>query len=162
MLRRLVFGLLIAFSALAQTGAEAQRERQPPYWASISATRAMMRSGPGQNYPAVWLYVRADLPVRVVETYPSWRKVQDPDGASGWMLVRLLSDQRTALVTGTEPRAMHDEPNQDARVRYLAEPGVVGRISRCSNGWCRLEVGGKAGFIRTEHIWGTDPDETVE
>jgi SH3-like domain-containing protein len=57
---------------------------------------------------------------------------------------------------------MHEEPTDAARVRYRAEPGVVGRISQCSSGWCRLDVGGREGFIRTEHIWGTDPDEVVE
>jgi SH3-like domain-containing protein len=162
MLKRILFAFLVALSALAQTGAEAQRERQPPYWVSISASRAMMRTGPAQTYPAVWVYVRADLPVRVVETYPNWRKVQDPDGATGWMLVRLLSDRRTAIVTGSEPRAMHEEADASSRVRFRAEPGVVGRISGCAGGWCQLDVRGRRGFIRIDHIWGTDANETLE
>lgn len=162
MLRRLFFLIALALTAGLQTGAQAQADRQPPYWASISAGQARMRTGPGENYPAVWLYVRRDLPIRVVGTQPNWRRVQDAGGATGWMLVRLLSEQRTALVTGNEPRPMHEEPSETARVRYRAEPGVVGRISQCSSGWCRLDVGGRAGFIRTEHIWGTDPGEVVE
>jgi SH3-like domain-containing protein len=159
MARRIALFLLMTLGALAQTAASAQQERQTPYWASISATRAMMRTGPGQNYPATWLYVRAGLPIRVVEVYPSWRKVQDPDGATGWMLVRLLSEARTGLVTGTEPRPMHEESDPSSPVRYLAEPGVVGRLERCSDGWCRFDVGGRGGFIRMEHIWGTNPGE---
>ena len=162
MLRRFIIFAGLVLTAGLQTGAQAQQDRQPPYWASISAGQARMRTGPGENYPAVWLYVRRDLPIRVVGTQPSWRRVQDPDGATGWMLVRLLSEQRTAIVTGDEPRPMHEEPTEAARVRYRAEPGVVGRISQCSSGWCRLDVGGREGFIRTEHIWGTDPDEVVE
>jgi hypothetical protein len=74
-----------------------------------------MRTGPGKNYPAKWLYRRADLPIKVLEVYPSWRKVQDPDGETGWMLVNLLSDTRTAIVTGNEPRPMHEAPNAGAR-----------------------------------------------
>jgi len=119
-----------------------------------------MRTGPGRNYPAVWLYRRADLPIRVVETYPNWRKIQDPGGATGWMLVNLLSDTRTGLVTGTEPRPMHEKPDPSARIRYHAEPGVVGRLSNCANNWCQFNVKGKRGYIRTEHIWGTDPGES--
>ncbi|HEX8526959.1 SH3 domain-containing protein [Allosphingosinicella sp.] len=162
MVKRLILGTLLAASALVQSGAQAQRERQPPYWASLAANRAMMRTGPAQTYPGVWLYVRSDLPVRVVGVQPSWRKVQDPDGATGWMMVRLLSDTRTALVTGEEPRPIHDEPDEGARIRYRAEPGVVGRLSRCASGWCRLDVGHRGGFIRTEHIWGVAPNEEVE
>lgn len=161
MARRVMLAAVLALG-LAVGSAQAQDDRPTPYWASISAGKAMMRTGPGRNYPATWLYVRADLPIRVIETYPNWRKVRDPDGATGWMLQRLLSDTRTALVTGTERRAMHREPAEDSRVRYFAQPGVVGRLSKCAGGWCLLEVRGRQGYIRTDHIWGLDPGGTLE
>jgi SH3-like domain-containing protein len=162
MLKRLIFALVLAAGALVQTGAEAQRDRQPPYWVSITASDALMRRGPAQRYPAVWRYVRRGLPMRVVATQPNWRRLQDPEGATGWMMVRLLSDVRTALVTGGEPRPMHERPDAGSRVRYLAEPGVVGRIEGCSGGWCELDVAGRHGFIRAGHIWGVGPDEEVD
>ena len=150
------------FAGLAFGTAQAQKERPTPYWASIAAGKAMMRTGPGRNYPATWLYVRADLPIRVVETYPDWRKVEDPDGTRGWMLVRLLSDTRTAIVTGGEPRALHESADPGSPVRYHAEPGVVGRISRCGPDWCRLDVNGRQGYVRTSHIWGLNPGERLD
>ena len=121
----------------------------------------MMRTGPGRNFPATWLYVRADLPIQVIEVYQSWRKIRDPDGTVGWMLVHLLSDTRTALVRGDSPRPLHEDPDPASPVRFRAEPGVVGRISRCSDGWCFFDVGGRNGYIRTDQIWGVDPGETV-
>ena len=152
----------LVIGSLAVAGAQAQEERKTPYWASIAASEALMRTGPGKNYPGVWLYKRADLPIKVLEVYPSWRKVQDPDGATGWMLVNLLSDTRTAVVRGNEPAPMHVEPNAASRVRYRAAPGVVGRISDCAGNWCRFEAKGRRGYIGTDRIWGTDPGETVE
>jgi SH3-like domain-containing protein len=142
--------------------AGAQTERKPPYWASISASKAAMRTGPGRNYPQTWVYQRGDLPIKVVETYPNWRKVQDPDGETGWMLQRLLSDTRTALVTGREPRPMHEAPQEGSKVRYLAQPGVVGRVSKCAANWCLLDVRGRHGYIRQDQIWGVDPNETLD
>ena len=158
---RAAAGLLVLLATLSLAIAEAQPRRQPPYWASISSGRAMMRVGPGQNYRGVWLYVRPDLPVRVVEIYQNWRKIEDPDGTTGWMLVNLLSDARTAIVRGNSPRPMHEEPDERTHVRYRAAPGVVGRISRCSAGWCRLDVHGRNGFIRIDHLWGLGRDETI-
>src|SRR3954454_3491163 len=119
-MRRIPVVAALLISTLAIGGAVAQTERKAPYWASISAGKALMRTGPGRNYPATWLYVRADLPIKVLETYPDWRKVQDPAGTTGWMLVRLLSDQRTAIVTGNEPRDMHESADEGSRVRYRA------------------------------------------
>lgn len=161
MARRVMLAAALVLG-LAVGPAEAQDERSTPYWASISAGKAMMRTGPGQNYPATWLYVRADLPIRVIETYPNWRKVRDPDGTTGWMLQRLLSDSRTALVTGNAPRPMRQRPAEDSPVRFLAEPGVVGRLSKCGGGWCRLDVRGRQGYIRADHFWGLDPGGTLE
>ena len=132
--------------ALTAPSAQAQRERQAPYWASISADKAMMRTGPGKNYPARWLYVRADLPIKVVALYKEWRKVQDPAGEIGWMQRNLLSDTRTGFVTGDEPRPLHEAANEGSPVRYLAEPGVVGRLSECSGGWCMTTTTVFCGF----------------
>ncbi len=158
----LLAGLLAMASVATLSAAEAQQTRETPYWASISAGRAMMRTGPGRNFPATWLYVRADLPIQVVEVYQNWRKIRDPDGATGWMMVQLLSDQRTALVRGNEPAALHEDPDARSPVRYRAEPGVVGRISRCLDGWCFFDVSGRNGYIRADQIWGVNRGEVVD
>lgn len=161
-MKRFAIMMMLALASMAFSAAQAEKERQTPYWASISSGKAMMRTGPARTYPATWLYVRADLPIKVIETYPSWRKIQDPDGQTGWMLVNLLSDQRTALVTGEAPRPLHDSPDEASPALYKAEPGVVGRLSECQGDWCRLDVGGRQGFIKRDHIWGTDPDEVID
>lgn len=156
--RIFAIAIILGVSALAPA-AQAQKERKPPYWASISSSKAMMRMGPGRTFPAIWLYVRPDLPIKVVEVYPDWRKIEDPDGATGWMLVRLLSDTRTALVRGDGLQPLHEKADGGSRVVARAQPGVVGRLSRCGGGWCQLDVRGRKGFIRTDSIWGVDPDE---
>jgi SH3-like domain-containing protein len=153
--------LFVLLGALSLSAAEAQRPRETPYWASIASGRAMMRTGPGQNYPGMWEYRRRDLPIQVVEIYRNWRKIRDPDGTTGWMLVNLLSDQRTAIVRGDGPQPLHEAPDAASPVRFRAEPGVVGRISRCAGGWCNLDVHGRGGFIRAERIWGVGANETV-
>ena len=161
MQRLFAAAMILGLSLVPASALQAQEERQTPYWASISAGKAMMRAGPGKNYPATWLYQRADLPIKVLEVYPNWRRVQDPDGTVGWMLVHLLSDTRTALVNGNAPRPMHERPDASSKNVYRAAPGVVGRISDCADGWCRLAVGGKRGFIRSDHFWGLDRGERL-
>ena len=148
----LVAALALALPALAQ--------RKPPYFASITAEKARMRTGPGRNYPASWLYQRKDLPIKVIDIYGEWRKVEDPDGTQGWMQVNLLSDARTAMVRGsiTELRAA---PHATARVNWRAAPNVVGRISKCSGGWCWFDVRGRGGYVEQSRIWGTDPGEVL-
>ncbi len=155
-------GALLALLMLVAAMPAAAQEKQPPYWASIASGQALTHTGPGKNYPNVWLYQRRDLPVRVVKKYDHWRLIQDPDGAQGWMLVTLLSDRRTAIVKPGDARPVRAAGDDGARVRYLVEPGVVGRIDKCREGWCRIEVGKKDGFIRIADIWGVGANEVVD
>ena len=99
--------------------------------------------------------------MRVVETYPSWRKVEDPSGTQGWMMVNLLSEQRTAIVRDAA-QPLRAAPRRDAPIVWQAMKGVVGRISRCTGGWCRFDVHGRSGYVESAHIWGLSPGETVE
>jgi SH3-like domain-containing protein len=154
----------LAFLVLAAwigTIGVAEAQRQPPYWASIAAGKALMRTGPAQTYPGTWLYIRPDLPIKVIGVVGDWRRVQDPDGTIGWMLVRLLSDQRSGIVRGQSPQPMHESPSATAPIRYRAEPGVVGRVSDCADGWCLFDVGGRSGYIRVDTLWGVEPTESI-
>jgi SH3-like domain-containing protein len=156
-------GVVAAFLIIAAAAPAAAQEKTPPYWASIASGQAMTRTGPGKNYPAVWLYQRRDLPVRVIKKYETWRLIQDPDGAKGWMLVTMLSDRRTAMVKPGEARPVRSGPDDNAKVRYKAEAGVVGRIDHCKGaGWCRIEIGKKEGYIRTTDLFGVGANEVVD
>jgi SH3-like domain-containing protein len=155
--------MLLATAGMAGSGASAGPgvPRKTPYWASLSAGEARMRSGPGRNYPASWLYQRQGLPVQVLEVYPGWRKVRDPDGTEGWMIGNLISDQRTGMVKGgmVDLRA---SPDPAAKVAWRAEAGVIGRLSKCGNGWCRIDVRGRSGYIEQGRLWGVDQGEVVD
>lgn len=146
---------------LVQHGAATAQKRAVPYYASIAASKARMRTGPGREYPASWIYQRADLPVKVVDIYKDWRKVEDPDGTQGWMQANLLSDRRTAMVRGESAADMLASPVDNGHLEWRAAPGVVGRISKCGNGWCRFDVQGRAGFIQVSHLWGVEATESI-
>ena len=144
---------LILLSLAVVGPASAQSDPELPYWASISVDEARMRKGPSIDVPVLWEYRRKDLPVKVIARHENWRRVEDPDGTRGWMAARLLSRTRTAIVTGAV-RPLREEPSPSAAVAYRAEPGVVGRITDCKDGWCRFDVKGRKGWIETDHIWG--------
>lgn len=157
----ILIAAVAAAATLASAGA-AEPKRKLPYYASIAAAKARMRTGPGRTYPASWLYVRPDLPVRVVAVFKEWRKVEDPGGTQGWILANLLSDKRTGFVpAGAGPVELRDRPAQDGRVAWRAAPGVVGRLNGCADGWCRLDVRGQIGFVEEGRLWGVDPGEVL-
>lgn len=150
----LVAGAMPALAALVQ--------RKPPYFASIVAGKARMRTGPGRGYPASWLYQRADLPVKVLDIYDhgAWIKIEDPGGTQGWMLGSLVADTRTGLVLG-QVAELRDGPREGGRIVWRVAPGVVGRLSKCARGWCYLDVRGRGGYVEANRLWGVEPGEVL-
>ncbi|MEM8919041.1 MAG: SH3 domain-containing protein [Pseudomonadota bacterium] len=153
-MRKIVIFASITTAALASP---AGAQQQPPYWASIDEPEARMRTGPSTEYPTMWIYRRERLPLKILARYKAWRKVEDHDGAQGWMHARLLTASRTGLIIGEEPRALRSKPEAGARIIWRVEPGVVGRISQCENGWCLFDVRGRRGYVSYDDMWGDEP-----
>ena len=153
--RLLALGMIAALCAGPVTA-----QREMPYFGSISSGKARMRVGPGREYPSSWMYQRADLPVKVIEIYKGWKKIEDPDGTQGWMQANLLSDARTAMVVG-QIAELKDTPRAGGRVQWRAAPGVVGRVSKCKAGWCYFDARGRGGYVETRALWGVAADEAL-
>lgn len=148
---------LIVFMALAvgclSLPATAQ-DSEPPYWASLKVDRANMRVGPDRSYPIDWVYVRRELPLKVVRKSAGWRLVEDQDGARGWMLARFLSRDRTAVVINEGNAEIRSEPSSGAKLLWRVQPGVVGRLGDCDQDWCEFRIANKRGWIEAGRIWG--------
>lgn len=160
MTRRFLLGTAALCAALfgAMTPAAAQ-DRETPYWASLRANEIFMRVGPGQNYRIEWVYRRVHLPVKVLRVKEGWRFVEDVDGTQGWMSAPLLKADRTAIVIGTGLAVIRDGPGRGGKVQWKAEPGVVGTLGECDQGWCEFGAFGKDGrerngWISADRIWG--------
>ena len=154
---------IVAMLAGTPVAHAAEAKKTPPYYASINAGQARMRTGPARTYPSSWLYQRAGLPVRVIAVFKEWRKIEDPDGTQGWMQANLLSEARTAIVRAPQPIELVDRPGPGpgAHLLWRAAPGVVGRVTQCASGWCRLDVKGQAGYVDIAGLWGVEAAETL-
>ena len=146
--------LLLCVLLLILASPASAQEREVPYWASIKTEKLNLRAGPGRDYPIRWVYHRVGLPLKVIRVHEGWRLVRDPSGDEGWVTANLLSKERSGLVIGKGLAAMRAEPSDGAKLRWNAEPGVVGMIDECDKGWCEFDVGGRIGFVRADRLWG--------
>ena len=136
-----------------------------PRFVSLKSNRINVRVGPSQDHRIGWTFVRAGLPVEIVQEYGNWRRIRDWEGSEGWVLHSLLTGQRTALVTpwekdGTTP--LRVEPRSDARVTAELGPNVLARVEECSKGWCNVSGKEFEGYIDQTRLFGVYPDETFD
>lgn len=149
-------GVALCIAIGAAGSAAAQRQKAVPYWVALKSDEAKLRVGPSQDFPAKWLYTMPGLPLRVIQVdakYPQWRKVEDPDGVRGWMHVSMLRDSPAAIVRGSMAE-MRDKPAASAKLLYRIEPGVIGRVNSCADGWCAMDVRGQRGYVHARSLWG--------
>lgn len=132
-----------------------------PRYVSLKTNEGNARRGPGLTHRIDWVFTRAGMPLRVTAEYERWRRVEDAEGAGGWVHYSLLSGSRTALVS-LDMAQFHSLPDDQSEVAFQAEVGVIAKVMECNPDWCRLAVDGQRGWIRKTAIWGVDPGEIVE
>lgn len=156
--------LAIVPTGVRAQSADAERGKSGldlPRFVSLGSGEANMRSGPGREYPVLWTYRRKGLPMEVVGEWGIYRRVRDPGGEEGWMDKALLSGARTGMVHG-KIATLRARPVEDAAPVLRAEPGVIGRLQVCEDGWCRFQIEGRAGFVPALDLWGVYKDEVIE
>ena len=69
-----------------------------PRFVSMKASEGNVRRGPSLSHRIDWVYKRRNMPLQITAEHGHWRRVQDRDGAGGWVHYALLSGVRTAIV----------------------------------------------------------------
>ena len=129
-----------------------------PRYVTLKGDEGNARRGPGLTHRIDWVFTREGMPLKVTAEYENWRRVEDIDGAGGWVHYSLLSGVRSVLISQDMAQAF-SKPDSLSDVLYQSEVGVVGRMLHCLPDWCRIAVEGEKGWIAKSALWGVKPDE---
>lgn len=132
-----------------------------PRYVSLKGGEGNARRGPSLSHRIDWVFRHPGMPLRVVAEFGHWRRVEDQDGAGGWVHYSLLSGVRTAIVT-TDMAELRSRADTNATVLARAEAGAIVRLHECTVEWCRVSGGGEKGWVPKTSLWGVDPDEIRE
>lgn len=132
-----------------------------PRYVSLKSTEGNARRGPGLTHRIDWVFTRAGMPLRITAEFENWRRIEDQDGAGGWVHYTLLSGVRTVLVA-QDMAEFRGRPDPASDVLAQAEFGVIAKLLECATDWCRVSAAGEKGWVRKTALWGVDTDELVE
>lgn len=132
-----------------------------PRYVTLKSNEGNVRRGPGLAHRIDWVFKRAGMPLKITAEFENWRRVEDAEGAGGWIHYSLLSGTRSVLVT-QDMAEFHAAPQTDAPVVAQAERGVVARLLECRALWCRISAEGERGWVAKTAIWGVEPGEIID
>jgi len=158
----LVMAILGASAIPVSAGGDSERgpvtNLPLPRYVSMKANEGNVRRGPSLSHRIDWVFKRRDMPLQVIAEHGHWRRVQDRDGAGGWVHYALLSGARTVLVE-QDMAEIRNRPDPRAPIVAQFELGVVARLGTCNPEWCHVTSGGYRGWIAKMHLWGVEPGE---
>jgi len=157
--------LLAIEPATAQTAKSGPSGLPIPRFVSLKADLVNVRRGPGKDHQIAWVFLKAGLPVEILEEYELWRRIRDSEGSEGWVFHSLLSGRRTALVQPwkkTELTDLHSGPDGDDEVTAQLQPKVLATVSKCDGTWCSISGDDWSGWVRQTKLWGVYPNEKFQ
>ncbi len=155
----LVAGMAGGAAAAQDSGKRGQVTNLPmPRYVSMKANEGNVRRGPSLTHRIDWVFKRRDMPLQITAEHGHWRRVQDRDGAGGWVHYALLSGARTVLIE-KDMLQVHAHPDPQSPITAAFELGVVARLGACVPDWCRISAGGHRGWAEKKFMWGVRPDE---
>lgn len=152
----LVLGMLASTAAAQAVGPVTNLPL--PRYVSMKASEGNVRRGPSLTHRIDWVFKRRDMPLQITAEHGHWRRVEDRDGAGGWVHYALLSGVRTVIVE-QDMLPIHTRPDPQTPIVAALELGVVARLGDCIPDWCRITAGGYRGWARTAKLWGVVPGE---
>lgn len=151
-----VLGLAVAVGAgsTMPDGRPTPTGLEVPRWISLKSSHVRARQGPGLDYPILWEYRAAGLPVQVVAETTEWRKVCDPEGAVAWIHRTVSSGRRYVFNASGEEIAVHAGKSDASPVLARLQPRSILALDECEDGWCRVRARRLNGWVSQRAVFG--------
>ena len=153
---------IIIFSQASYANIGKETGLEIPRFVSLKSNDANIRVGPSMNYPIEIKYVIKNYPLKVLEEYKDWRKVEDFKKNIGWIHKSLISGTRTGIVLSKD--------NQHIELLNTLDGNIIGEIGKdnivnlekCKTNWCLVSAGNFKGWMDKKYIWGVKQNEIIK
>ena len=129
-----------------------------PRFVSVRVPKANLRTSPAKFYPIRLVLLRKSMPVKVIDEFKLWRKIELHDGVVGWLHQSLITGHRTFLIVDAIAEVFAG-PEPEAHIIATMEPGTLASLRECRGQWCAISKGGHDGWIPRGAGWGALPGE---
>ena len=158
----IVFISFLFFSELSNADIGKETRLEIPRYVSLKSNDANIRVGPSINYPIEIKYIIKNFPLKVLEEYEEWRKVEDFKKNIGWIHKSLISGNRTGIILSNDSKNIELFNTLGGNVVGEIGKGNIVKLEKCKIEWCLVSVGNYNGWIEKKYIWGVKKKEIIK
>ena len=158
----IAFISIIIFSQICNAEIGKETGLEIPRYISLKSNDANIRVGPSKNYPIEIKYIKKNYPLKVLEEYEDWRKVEDFQKNFGWIHKSLISGIRTGIVLSNDNKTIKLLNTLNGIVIGEIGSGNIVFLEKCKIDWCLVSFGDYRGWIDKKNIWGVKEKEIIK
>ena len=153
--------LTIFFTKICYAEVGKETGLEIPRYVSLKSNDANIRVGPSKNYPIVIKYIRKNYPLKILEEYDDWRKIEDFTKNNGWIHKSLISGKRTGIIVSNNDDKIKIFNTIKGKIIGNIGKGNIVSINKCKIDWCLISFNKFKGWIYKKNIWGVKDKEII-
>ena len=158
----IVFISIIIFSQICNADIGKETGLKIPRYISLKSNDANIRVGPSKNYPIKIKYIKKNYPLKVLEEYENWRKVEDFKNNKGWIHKSLISGTRTGIILSKDNKNITLLNTVNGNVIGEVGQGNIVYLKKCKIDWRLISTGNFKGWMDKKYIWGVKEKEIIK
>ena len=152
---------IIIFSLVGNADTGKETGLEIPRYVSLKSNDSNIRIGPSMNYPIEIKYILKNYPLKVLEEYEEWRKVEDFKKNTGWIHKSLITGNRTGIILSNEkPVKLFNTLNGNV-IGEIGKRNIV-YLEKCKINWCLVSLENFRGWMDKKYIWGVTQNEIIK
>ena len=122
----------------------------------LKNNKVNVRYGPSFDYPIKYIYLKKNLPIKVIDKKENFRRIIDHKHNSGWIHTSQLKKSSSVILT--QSQYVFSKPTKFSEPLAIVEKGKLILIEKCKNNWCKLSNKEISGWMVFENFWGILPN----
>ena len=154
--------LITFFSKISYAEIGKETGLEIPRYVSLKSNDANIRVGPSTNYPIVIKYTQKNYPLKIIEEYDDWRKIEDFSKNNGWIHKSLISGNRTGIILSNNGGRIKIYNTIEGKIIGSIGKGNIISINKCKIDWCSISINEYKGWINKNKMWGVEETEIFD
>ena len=143
---------ILSFTKYSEAKIGEETGLEIPRYVSLKSNDANIRVGPSKNYPIVIKYINKNYPLKIIDEYKDWRKVEDFKKNIGWIHKSLISGLRTGIILPIDQNYIEVFNTVSGNVIGKIGYGNIVYLEKCKIEWCLVSKDNFKGWVNKIHI----------